>query len=124
MPARNPIDQRHANRKDTGCPVFWRRVGIPLSRFFAFYPWAMNALMFAVVALLFTGGGGTLASDRIVGVFRAIFGIGHLLLLLPALMWFLFFFAAALRGFQRLYTWFVYAVLWFFGSIFILPMLP
>jgi len=36
---RNPIDQRHANRRDVDCPVFWRRVGGKIALFFAMYPW-------------------------------------------------------------------------------------
>jgi hypothetical protein len=39
MTIRNPIDQRHANPKDVACPIFWRRIGIPVSGFFAIYPW-------------------------------------------------------------------------------------
>ena len=55
MTIRNPIDQRHANPKATGCPVFWRNFGTPFAWFLAAYPWIAIACMWIVVPIIFLG---------------------------------------------------------------------
>jgi len=130
MTARNPIDQRRANRKGTGCPVFWRRIGIPLSQFFVLLPWVMVILMLSRAAFLQSVGGTTALIEKSIAMFHfitdffdIIFLAGNLLLLL-ALAWYMYFFVAACRGFPKegrkiasLFVWSVYAALWYLGCL-------
>jgi len=51
MTSRNPIDQRHANARDIGCPVFWRRVGGLFALFLAVYPWVTAAAILAQITV-------------------------------------------------------------------------
>ena len=118
----NHIDQRNTNRRDTNCPVFWRRVGIPLTRFLAFYPWATMILLGSVDVFLPVGGMIAPVYEKALVAFLIIVASGHFLLLLPALLWHLRVFVAAYQGLLRegrrgasLRVWFAYSTLWFSG---------
>ena len=50
-PMTNPIDQRRANPRATGCPVFWRQFGNGLAFFLALLPWVALALSAVTSAL-------------------------------------------------------------------------
>ena len=121
---RNAIDQRNANPTNIECPVFWRQFGIPLSRFFAVYPWTMTILL---VVVIFLPSRIARANAQIISLLFTIFGISYLLLFLPALAWYIFSFAAALRGVPKevrktanLFAWFFYAAVWYFGCRFLM----
>ena len=53
----NPVHQRHENRRDTACPVFWRRFGNRFALFLAAYPWIVAVIFMAgyVVRLIRRG---------------------------------------------------------------------
>jgi len=101
--------------------MFCRNFGIPISRFFAFFPWGMAAILWLFVYFWGRVGG---QNDRIMAILYHTGSAVHLLLFLPALAWFVFFLAVDLRDFRNenyrptnISAWFVYAGLWFFSYV-------
>ena len=117
---RNPIDRRHANRKDTGCPVFWRRIGIPVAWFLALYPWAIAvcSIVFVFIGRRYFPGldidmtNPALISARwpllvfwaILWLLIEILRIGGMFLLPVGVVWFILMAVAVRRGLVRTRT--------------------
>ena len=103
MPTSNPINQRNANRRDTGG---LGRVGIYLIRFFAIYPWVVIVSWPVWESM---------------SVVRGLITLVHLLLFAPALVWFLFVLGRGLlskgKGAVSLLASFFYATSWFFSYV-------
>ena len=120
----NPIHQRHANRREkTGCPVFWRRVGISCAIFFACYPAAMIAFVFSTIFILDWSGIKPSQVEPLLALFDFLQTVA-ISLFLPALIWYIEFFIAACRGLPwkgrkgaSLLFWFGCAFLWFCPQI-------
>ena len=120
MPNINPISRRHMNRTGFGCPVFWRRIGIPAAWFFALYPWTILACHFVFVFLdrryfmylsfdmmnpeLISARWPLLAFWAILWHLAQVLYIGGLFLLPVGVVWFILMAAAVRRGLVRART--------------------
>jgi len=92
----NPIDQRNANRKATGCPVFWRNVGTPFAWFLALYPWGVFGIGVAILPIIDAVSGlkaigipasGVFQLQNFLGTLVRCLGAFGFLLLPAALVW-------------------------------------